>query len=119
MVTPGALATAFLPDTLTVHGMIFYAVTAAAYLMLPFMRRGDIAMVAMWLVLAAGVEPCFKGEELSAPKMFADMAGVALAAAPIYIARFRQIAQGDMRSFRRRGDEVETGAAIEGAPAAA
>jgi hypothetical protein len=66
------------------------------------MRRGDVAMVAMWLVLGVGVAPCFSGQELSAPHMFADLAGVLMGAAPIYIARFRQIAQGDVRPYRRR-----------------
>ena len=84
----------------------FYdGVTAGAYGLLPFVRRGDIAVVAMWVVLGVGVAPCFVGQEVSAPHMFADMAGVLMGAAPIYIARFRQIAQGDVRNFRRRLDE--------------
>ncbi len=58
-----------------VSAAIFYGVTAGAYGALPFVRRGDIAMVAMWLVLAVGVAPCVEGRELSAPHMFADMAG--------------------------------------------
>jgi hypothetical protein len=40
--------------------------------------------------------------------MFGGMAGVLMAAGPIYIARFRQIAQGDIRLYRRR--EIEPGA---------
>jgi hypothetical protein len=39
--------------------------------------------------------------------MFADMAGVVTAAMPIYIARLRQIAQGDTRAQRRRRSERE------------
>jgi hypothetical protein len=45
--------------------------------------------------------------------MFADMAGVLLAAAPIYIARLRQVAQGDTRHPRRRQSEREISAAEE------
>jgi hypothetical protein len=36
------------------------------------------------------------------------MAGVLMGAAPIYIARFRQLAQGDIRpQLRREADEFE------------
>lgn len=99
---------AALPDNIQVHTLTFYGLTAGAYVLLPFVRRGDIAMVAMWLVLALGVAPCIAGQEISAPIMFADMAGVLMSAAPVYIARFRQIAQGDVRLYRRR--EIEHGA---------
>lgn len=116
VVTPGGLPSAGLPDTLTAHGGVFYAITAVGYLTLPFVRRGDIAMMAMWLVLAAGVAPCFQGNELSAPRMFADMAGVFLAAAPVYIARFRQVLQGDFRIFRRRQAELDPVVVIGAGP---
>ena len=86
--------------------LIFYGIAVGAYAALPFIRRGDIAMVAMWLVLAVGVAPCFGGRELSATNMFADMGGVLMAAVPIYIARFRQVTQGDLRAYRRRETEV-------------
>ena len=96
-----------LPDNIQVHTLAFYGLTAGAYVLLPFVRRGDIAVVAMWLVLAMGVAPCLAGQEISAPLMFADMAGVLMSAVPVYIARFRQIAQGDVRPQRRR--EAEDG----------
>jgi hypothetical protein len=102
-------AGAALPNPITAHVLTFYAVTAGAYLALPFVRRGDVVMGGMWLVLAAGVAPCVTGQEISAAHMFADMAGVLMAAAPIYIARLRQIAQGDTRDRpRRRQIERET-----------
>jgi hypothetical protein len=107
LISPLLMLGAVLPDSVWVHGMTFYGVTVGAYGLLPFVRRGDIAVVAMWLVLGVGVAPCFVGQELSAPHMFADMAGVLMGAAPIYIARFRQVAQGDVRHQRRRLDEVE------------
>lgn len=91
----------------TVHAFTFYAVTATAYLALPFVRRGDVLMAGIWLVLGAGVAPCVFGQEISATHMFADIAGVLMAAAPIYIARLRQVAQGDIRIFRRRQAEHE------------
>lgn len=106
LVAPLSIRRAVLPDTVMVDALSFYGVTAAAYALLPFVRRGDLAIVAMWIVLGVGVAPCFTGEEISAPHMFADMAGVLMAAGPIYIARFRQIAQGDVRFYRRREIEM-------------
>ncbi len=96
-----------LSDSIPVHALTFYGVTAGAYGLLPFVRRGDIVMVAMWVVLGVGIAPCFIGRELSASQMFADLAGVLMGAAPIYIARFRQIAQGDIRPFHRRPTDAE------------
>lgn len=95
------------PDALVSRGGLFYVVTAAAYLALPFTRRGDIALVAMWLVLGVGIAPCLGGEEISAARIFADMGGVLLAAAPIYVARIRQITQGDTHTYRRRERELD------------
>jgi len=92
----------FPSDNLVARTLLFYVVTSGAYAFLPFVRRGDIAMVTMWLVLAVGVTPCMAGRELNASHMFADMAGVLMSALPIYIARFRQLVQGDMRIYRRR-----------------
>ena len=106
LVAPLAVPTA-LPDSIALHTLTFYGVTVGAYGLLPFVRRGDIAMVAMWVVLGAGVAPCFAGQELSPSHMFAHMAGVLTAVAPIYIARFRQLAQGDIRPYRRRQAEGE------------
>lgn len=97
------------PNIITAHVLIFYAVTAGAYAALPFVRRGDILMGGVWMVLAAGVGPCVMGREISAPLMFSDMAGVLLAAAPIYIARLRQIAQGDLRDTPRRRQTERSG----------
>lgn len=102
-----SLRTLAFANVITAHWAVFYGITAGGYLALPFIRRGDILMVAGWLVLASGVGPCVLGQEISAPNMFADMAGVATAAAPIYIARLRQIAQGDMRNPRRRQTDKE------------
>ena len=94
-------------DSIAVHALTFYGVTAGAYGLLPFVRRGDVAIVATWVVLGTGVAPCFVGRELSAPQVFADLAGVLMASAPIYIARFRQLAQGDIRPQRRRSMDSE------------
>lgn len=107
LVSPLSILAAFIPDSVPLHVFSFYGVTVGAYGLLPFVRRGDIAVVAMWVVLGVGVAPCFVGQEVSAPHMFADMAGVLMGVAPIYIARFRQVAQGDVRNHQRRLDETE------------
>jgi hypothetical protein len=114
LVAPLSLASAASPGSEVIGGLVFYGVTAGAYGLLPFVRRGDIAMVAIWLMLAVGVAPCVEGRELSAPHMFADMAGVLMAVIPIYLARYRQIVQGDIRRHRRR----DTDAAATSGPAA-
>ncbi|HZZ32319.1 MAG TPA: hypothetical protein VFE10_10030 [Phenylobacterium sp.] len=106
LVSPLSIRNVVLPGDLTVEALTFYGVTAGAYGLLPFVRRGDIAIVAMWVVLGVGIAPCFLGQEISASHMFADMAGVLLAAGPVFIARFRQVAQGDVRLYRRREDEA-------------
>ncbi|HXA38789.1 MAG TPA: hypothetical protein VNW53_07315 [Phenylobacterium sp.] len=106
LVSPLSIRNVVLPEDLTVDALTFYGVTAGAYGLLPFVRRADIAIVAMWVVLGVGIAPCFLGQEISASHMFADMAGVLLAAAPVFIARFRQVMQGDVRLYRRREDEA-------------
>ena len=93
---------AFPEDDVAARAFLFYAITSGAYAFLPLVRRGEIAMVTMWLVLAVNIAPCIAGRELDPQHMFADMAGVLMSALPIYIARFRQTVQGDLRPFYRR-----------------
>ena len=100
-------------DNIAARAGLFYAITCGAYVFLPFIRRGDIAMVTMWLVLAVGIAPCIGGRELNPAHMFADMAGVLMAAAPIYIARFRQTVQGDVRRYGRRETDVPPAEELE------
>ena len=42
----------FPADNLVARTVLFYVITSGAYAFLPFVRRRDIAMVTMWLVLA-------------------------------------------------------------------
>ena len=108
LVSPASILSAFIPDSVACTCSASTAPPSAPMALLPFVRRGDIAVVAMWVVLGVGVAPCFVGREVSAqPQMFADMAGVLMGAGPIYIARFRQVAQGDVRNHHRRLDEAE------------
>lgn len=84
---------------------LFYAGTSLAYALLPLMRRGDIPLVAAWVVLFSALLPGFSGHLISARDVLADGLGVLMAAAPIYVARFRQIQQGDTRAASRRASE--------------
>jgi hypothetical protein len=96
-----ALTEEFLPRVL-----LFYAGTLTAYGLLPFVRRGDVPLVAAWVVLLSELAPCFGGQLISPIKVTADVAGVAMAAGPIYIARLRQVLQGDTRPEGRRASEL-------------
>jgi hypothetical protein len=103
----GVLALSLSPiaDGFLVRLVLFYAGTAAAYALMPFVRRGDIPLVAAWVVLVSELAPCFTGQLLSPDKVAADLLGVAMAAGPIFIARFRQVLQGDIRAAGRRASD--------------
>lgn len=86
--------------------LLFYAGTASAYGLMPYVRRGDIPLVAAWVVLLAELAPCIGGEMISPIKVTADALGVLMATAPIYLARLRQVQQGDVRPGGRRATEI-------------
>ena len=81
---------------------LFYAATSLAYLLMPFARRSDIPLVAAWVVLLSELAPCLTGQLLSPLNVLADGFGVVMAAGPIFIARYRQKLQGDIRPGARR-----------------
>ncbi len=89
------------PDFMS-RTLLFYVGVSTAYVLLPYVRRGDVPLAAMWVVLAAELAPLASGQMMSPTTVAADVLGVALAAAPIFIARLRQVAQGDTRSRGRR-----------------
>jgi len=92
-------------DTLVRVGL-FYVAVSLAYVLMPYARRGDIPLVAMWVVLAAELAPLAAGQLISPRTTAADVAGVLMAAGPIYIARARQLMQGDARPRNRRATET-------------
>jgi hypothetical protein len=83
------------------HVAVFYAFTLCAFAALPWNRKADVALGAV--CLAAGWETIHgvtTGE--SRPQYLAlDVCGIALAAAPVWIARLRQIAQQDRLGSER------------------
>ena len=85
--------------------LIYYAATSLAYATMPYVRRGDIPLVAAWVVLLSELAPCFAGQLISPAKVTADVLGVLMAAGPIYVARLRQVQQGDTRPSGRRANE--------------
>ncbi|WP_293904296.1 hypothetical protein [Phenylobacterium sp.] len=100
-----ALSLSSLADAFLVRLLLFYAGTAAAYGLMPFVRRGDVPLVAAWVVLISELAPCITGQLISPIKVTADILGVAMATAPIFIARLRQVLQGDIRPAGRRATE--------------
>jgi len=86
--------------------LLFYVGTSVAYGLMPYVRRGDVPLVAAWVVLLSELSPCVLGELMSPMKVTADVLGVAMAAAPIYLARLRQVLQGDVRPAGRRATEI-------------
>lgn len=87
--------------------LLFYAATSLAYAAMPFVRRGDVPLVAAWVILLAELAPCLAGQLISPVKVAADAAGVLMAAGPIYIARLRQVQQGDVRPIGRRASDAK------------
>lgn len=87
--------------------LLFYAGASLAYGLMPFVRRGDVPLVAAWVVLLAELSPCVAGELMSPDKVAADALGVLMATGPIYIARLRQVLQGDTRPIGRRASEIK------------
>ncbi|ODT86565.1 hypothetical protein [Phenylobacterium sp. SCN 70-31] len=86
--------------------LLFYAGTALAYALMPYVRRGDIPLVAAWVILVSELAPCVAGELISPVKVTADALGVLMATGPIYLARLRQVMQGDVRPAGRRASEL-------------
>ena len=85
--------------------LLFYLGALSAYALMPFARRGDIPLLAAWVVLLSELAPCIGGQLISPEKVAADALGVLLAAAPVYVARFRQVRQGDTRPAGRRATD--------------
>ncbi|HEX7887654.1 MAG TPA: hypothetical protein VF474_16895, partial [Phenylobacterium sp.] len=59
-----------------------------------------------WVVLLAELAPCISGEMISPVRVTADALGVLMASGPIYVARLRQVQQGDVRPGGRRANEA-------------
>jgi len=94
-----------LADPFIARLLLFYLGTLGAYALMPFVRRGDVPLVAAWVVLLSELAPCIDGRLISPEKVAADALGVLLATAPVYVARLRQVRQGDPRPPGRRATD--------------
>ena len=101
-----ALSISPLTEPFLARVLLFYVGTTAAYALMPYVRRGDIPLVAAWVVLLAELAPCVAGHLISPTKVTADVMGVLMATGPIYVARLRQVQQGDVRPGGRRANEL-------------
>lgn len=101
-----ALSLSGLVDSFLARLMVFYAGTTLAYMLMPYVRRGDIPLVCAWVVLLAELAPCVAGQLISPIKVTADVLGVLMATGPIYVARLRQVQQGDIRPGGRRASDL-------------
>ena len=100
-----ALSLSPVTDGFVARVLLFYAGTLGAYALMPFVRRADIPLVAAWVVLLSELAPCIAGQLISPTKVTADALGVMMAAGPIFVARLRQVLQGDTRPAGRRASE--------------
>lgn len=101
-----ALSLSPLAEPFLARMLLFYAGTAAAYALMPFVRRGDVPLIAAWVVLLAELAPCVAGQLISPIDVTADVLGVLMATVPVYVARLRQVQQGDVRPGGRRATEI-------------
>ena len=98
-----------LADAFLARVVLFYLATTLAYGLMPYARRGDIPLVAAWVILLAELAPCVTGRLISPLQVAADALGVMMATGPIYIARMRQVLQGDTRPAGRRASDRTDG----------
>jgi hypothetical protein len=96
-------------EAFVARAFLFYLATSTAYVTMPYVRRADIPLAAMWVVLGAELSPLIAGRLIAPATVAADVAGVVMAAAPIFIARARQVMQGDLRPHNRRAQEATPG----------
>jgi hypothetical protein len=75
------------------HGAMFYGFTLLALVCLPWNRKGDIVVAVIAIGGASEIAQHFTGRDMSLFDWLADAAGAIVAAAPVYVARLRQIAQ--------------------------
>jgi VanZ family protein len=76
-----------------VHAGSFYGFTLLALGALPWHRRTDVAFAVLALAVASEVARGFCGRDASVDNVAADGLGVVLAAAPLWVARVRDLAQ--------------------------
>ena len=75
------------------HGTMFYGFTLLARVCLPWSRKGDIVAAVIAIGAASEIAQGLTGRDMSVFDWLADAAGAIVAAAPVYVAQLRQVAQ--------------------------
>lgn len=83
------------------HAAMFYGLTLLALASLPSNRKGDIALAVIAIAGASEIAQHFAGREMSLLDWLADISGVFVATAPVYVARMRHLAQRARRDAHR------------------
>jgi VanZ family protein len=98
------------------HGTMFYGLTLLALVCLPWNRKGEIVVALIAIGGASEIAQHFTGRDMSLFDWLADAAGVIVAAAPVYVARLRQIAQQAEGVVGPRSDRRAATSAIRERP---
>ena len=96
------------------HGTMFYGFTLLALICLPWSRKGDIVAAVIAIGAASEIAQGFTGRDMSVFDWLADAAGAIVAAAPVYVARLRQVAQEAENAPDRRARRTSLSALPEG-----
>ena len=75
------------------HATMFYGFTLLALVCLPWSRKGEIVLAVVAIGAASEIAQGFTGRDMSVFDWLADSAGALIAAAPVYVAQLRQVAQ--------------------------
>lgn len=75
------------------HVGLFYGFMVLCFAALPWHRKQDLATAGVAIAAASEIAQAFTGRSMSLADFAANCLGVALATCPIYVARFRHLAQ--------------------------
>ncbi len=94
------------------HAGMFYGFSLLTLLCLPWSRKDEIFLALIAVAATSEISQRLTGRSASTIDLLADLAGVVVAAAPVYVARFRQVAQqGSARHNRRTSEQKALGPA--------
>ena len=76
-----------------VHAGAFYAFALAALFCMPWSRQGEVLLATLLIAISSEAAQAATGRNASMLDCGANLTGVAVAAIPFYVARFRAVAQ--------------------------
>ncbi|MDZ4373836.1 MAG: hypothetical protein U1C74_20770 [Phenylobacterium sp.] len=100
------------------HALLFYAVTLAMLTALPRSRAGEVAIVAILLGAMSELGQAALGRQASWQDFAGDSVGVAVAFAPVWVTRLRELVRNHphMSFAEIRAQDRRTARAIGGRP---